>query len=87
MCNRGRLKSRWGADADEFNPHRWLDGTVNRGDAVGVGPYASLYVEATNGSIHVLADSQAHRQFELLGRSSHMSRVGTFSSPRPEIGG
>ncbi|KAJ6549806.1 cytochrome P450 [Mycena capillaripes] len=37
-----RLKSRWGADADEFNPHRWLDGTVNREAAVGVGPYANL---------------------------------------------
>ncbi|KAJ7895388.1 cytochrome P450 [Mycena leptocephala] len=41
-----RLKSRWGADADEFNPHRWLDGTVNRGDAVGVGPYASLSTDS-----------------------------------------
>ncbi|KAF7354135.1 Cytochrome P450 [Mycena venus] len=37
-----RLKSHWGADAHKFNPHRWLDGTVNRGDAVGIGPYANL---------------------------------------------
>ncbi|KAJ7435478.1 cytochrome P450 [Mycena galericulata] len=37
-----RLKSRWGADAHNFNPHRWLDGTVNRGDAVAIGPYANL---------------------------------------------
>ncbi|KAJ7926966.1 cytochrome P450 [Mycena leptocephala] len=35
-----RLESRWGTDAREFNPSRWLDGTVYRGDATG--PYANL---------------------------------------------
>ncbi|KAF8175963.1 cytochrome P450 [Mycena galopus ATCC 62051] len=35
-----RLEPRWGTDAHEFNPSRWLDGTVSAGDAVG--PYANL---------------------------------------------
>ncbi|KAJ7238128.1 cytochrome P450 [Mycena haematopus] len=35
-----RLESRWGEDAHEFRPHRWLDGTVIHGQAVG--PYANL---------------------------------------------
>ncbi|KAJ7803339.1 cytochrome P450 [Mycena leptocephala] len=35
-----RLHSRWGDDADTFNPSRWLDGTPYQGDAVG--PYANL---------------------------------------------
>jgi hypothetical protein len=41
VCN--RLHSRWGDDADTFNPSRWLDGTPYQGDAVG--PYANLYVK------------------------------------------
>ncbi|KAJ6571227.1 cytochrome P450 [Mycena capillaripes] len=35
-----RLTSRWGKDADKFNPYRWLDGRTYQGDAVG--PYANL---------------------------------------------
>ncbi|KAJ7847403.1 cytochrome P450, partial [Mycena leptocephala] len=35
-----RLESRWGADAHEFNPSRWLDGTPYKGEALG--PYANL---------------------------------------------
>ncbi|KAJ6571230.1 cytochrome P450 [Mycena capillaripes] len=35
-----RLPSRWGDDADEFNPSRWLDGRTYQGDAVS--PYANL---------------------------------------------
>ncbi|KAF7335030.1 Cytochrome P450 [Mycena venus] len=35
-----RLEPRWGKDVHEFNPSRWLDGTVSAGDAVG--PYANL---------------------------------------------
>ncbi|KAJ6488751.1 cytochrome P450 [Mycena sanguinolenta] len=35
-----RLASRWGDDADEFNPSRWVDGTTYQGDAVG--PYGNL---------------------------------------------
>ncbi|KAJ6523456.1 cytochrome P450 [Mycena vulgaris] len=38
VCN--RLHSRWGDDADTFNPSRWLDGTPYQGDAIG--PYANL---------------------------------------------
>ncbi|KAF7296161.1 Cytochrome P450 [Mycena chlorophos] len=34
------LESRWGKDADEFNPYRWLDGSVPQGSALG--PYANL---------------------------------------------
>jgi hypothetical protein len=37
-----RLESRWGADAHEFNPSRWLDGTPYKGEALG--PYANLSV-------------------------------------------
>ncbi|KAF8177935.1 cytochrome P450, partial [Mycena galopus ATCC 62051] len=35
-----RLESRWGTDAHDFNPSRWLDGTVTQGTAIG--PYANL---------------------------------------------
>ncbi|KAJ7032949.1 cytochrome P450 [Mycena alexandri] len=35
-----RLESRWGPDAGEFNPSRWLDGKTYKGEAVG--PYANL---------------------------------------------
>ncbi|KAJ7663645.1 cytochrome P450 [Mycena olivaceomarginata] len=35
-----RLESRWGKDAHEFKPSRWLDGGVFKGEAVG--PYANL---------------------------------------------
>ncbi|KAF8187837.1 cytochrome P450 [Mycena galopus ATCC 62051] len=34
-----RLESRWGKDAHQFNPTRWLDGEVLKGTAVG--PYAN----------------------------------------------
>ncbi|KAJ7843789.1 cytochrome P450, partial [Mycena olivaceomarginata] len=36
----GLLESRWGDDAHEFKPSRWLDGGVVKGEAVG--PYANL---------------------------------------------
>jgi hypothetical protein len=42
-----RLEPRWDKDAHEFNPSRWLDGTVSAGDAVG--PYANLWVLARQG--------------------------------------
>ncbi|KAF7356160.1 Cytochrome P450 [Mycena venus] len=35
-----RLESRWGEDAQEFKPSRWLDGQTFKGEAVG--PYANL---------------------------------------------
>ncbi|KAJ6461677.1 cytochrome P450 [Mycena sanguinolenta] len=35
-----RLVSRWGSDAHEFRPSRWLDGTASQTDALG--PYANL---------------------------------------------
>ncbi|KAJ6571206.1 cytochrome P450 [Mycena capillaripes] len=35
-----RLPTRWGDDADRFNPSRWLDGRTFQGDAVS--PYANL---------------------------------------------
>ncbi|KAJ7051627.1 cytochrome P450 [Mycena amicta] len=35
-----RLESRWGADADTFDPSRWIEGRVPQGDAIG--PYANL---------------------------------------------
>ncbi|KAF7349117.1 Cytochrome P450 [Mycena venus] len=35
-----RLQSLWGDDADSFNPYRWIEGKVHRGEAIG--PYANL---------------------------------------------
>ncbi|KAF7345715.1 Cytochrome P450 [Mycena venus] len=35
------LESRWGEDAQEFKPSRWLDGPTFKGEAVG--PYANLF--------------------------------------------
>ncbi|KAJ7106643.1 cytochrome P450 [Mycena epipterygia] len=35
-----RLESRWGEDAHEFKPSRWIEGTPYQGEAVG--PYANL---------------------------------------------
>ncbi|KAJ7928375.1 cytochrome P450 [Mycena leptocephala] len=35
-----RQESRWGEDAHEFNPFRWLSGKTTHGDALG--PYATL---------------------------------------------
>ncbi|KAJ7116392.1 cytochrome P450 [Mycena epipterygia] len=35
-----RLESRWGEDAHEFKPSRWLHGTPYQGEAIG--PYANL---------------------------------------------
>ncbi|KAJ7198990.1 cytochrome P450 [Mycena pura] len=35
-----RMETRWGDDANTFRPGRWLDGTVQRGEAIG--PYANL---------------------------------------------
>ncbi|KAJ7605197.1 cytochrome P450 [Roridomyces roridus] len=35
-----RLDARWGANSEEFDPDRWLDGRVHQGDAIG--PYANL---------------------------------------------
>ncbi|KAJ7059757.1 cytochrome P450 [Mycena amicta] len=34
--------ARWGADAHEFRPSRWLDGTIKLQDGEAVGPYANL---------------------------------------------
>ncbi|KAJ7184940.1 cytochrome P450 [Mycena filopes] len=36
-----RLESRWGEDALEFNPYRWLDGRAHKGGEA-LGPYANL---------------------------------------------
>ncbi|KAJ7764225.1 cytochrome P450 [Mycena metata] len=36
-----RLKSRWGKDAHEFNPNRWLQGSAYSGGEA-LGPYANL---------------------------------------------
>ncbi|KAF7356161.1 Cytochrome P450 [Mycena venus] len=40
MASYQRLESRWGEDAQEFKPSRWLDGPTFEGEAVG--PYANL---------------------------------------------
>jgi hypothetical protein len=41
-CVCHRLDSRWGANAHEFNPSRWLEGATYQGEALG--PYANLWV-------------------------------------------
>ncbi|KAJ7085203.1 cytochrome P450 [Mycena belliarum] len=30
-----RLESQWGTDAEDFRPSRWIDGSVNKGEAIG----------------------------------------------------
>ncbi|KAF8142271.1 cytochrome P450 [Mycena galopus ATCC 62051] len=35
-----RYGSRWGANSEDFDPDRWLDGRVSQGEAIG--PYANL---------------------------------------------
>ncbi|KAJ7184879.1 cytochrome P450 [Mycena filopes] len=37
-----RLESRWGEDAAEFNPNRWLSGSAYKGGGEALGPYANL---------------------------------------------
>ncbi|KAJ7250747.1 cytochrome P450 [Mycena rebaudengoi] len=37
-----RLESIWGLDANEYNPNRWLEGTIFKGDLQSIGPYANL---------------------------------------------
>jgi hypothetical protein len=46
LADKCRLKSCWGADAQEFRPSRWLEGTAYNGAAVG--PYANLSVCLVN---------------------------------------
>ncbi|KAF7369505.1 Cytochrome P450 [Mycena venus] len=47
-----RLESRWGEDAHEFRPSRWIDGIVSKGEAIG--PYANLSVVFQPDSYEVL---------------------------------
>lgn len=37
-----RLQSRWGEDADEFKPSRWINGPTYRRGGEALGPYANL---------------------------------------------
>ncbi|KAJ7635191.1 cytochrome P450 [Roridomyces roridus] len=37
-----RLEAIWGADAGEFKPTRWIEGTGSRQGAAAIGPYANL---------------------------------------------
>ncbi|KAJ7854375.1 cytochrome P450 [Mycena leptocephala] len=40
IASYNRLESRWGDDAHEFRPSRWLEGTISKGEPIG--PYANL---------------------------------------------
>ncbi|KAF7336324.1 Cytochrome P450 [Mycena venus] len=42
LASYNRLESRWGSDAHEFRPSRWIDGTVVSHSEDAVGPYANL---------------------------------------------
>ncbi|KAJ7662847.1 cytochrome P450 [Mycena polygramma] len=42
IASNQRLESRWGEDAMEFKPSRWLDGTAYKGEAT-AGLYANLF--------------------------------------------
>ncbi|KAJ7018932.1 cytochrome P450, partial [Mycena alexandri] len=37
-----RVESRWGEDAHEFNPNRWLHGSAYQGEGEALAPYANL---------------------------------------------
>ncbi|KAJ7635198.1 cytochrome P450 [Roridomyces roridus] len=39
-----RLEAIWGADAGEFKPTRWIEGTGSRQGSAAIGPYANLLV-------------------------------------------
>ncbi|KAJ7618289.1 cytochrome P450 [Mycena polygramma] len=65
-----RLESRWGKDALEFNPGRWLDGTASKGEAVG--PYANLSVNLID---PVLSKRLMYSQFDFPGWPTDLSRM------------
>ncbi|KAJ7633945.1 cytochrome P450 [Mycena rosella] len=74
-----RLQSRWGEDAHQFRPSRWIDGTVVQGQAVG--PYANL-LSFLGGPRVCLGWRFAPRVLEMQVFFSKL--VGEFSFALPE---
>jgi hypothetical protein len=82
-----RLDPRWGANSEDFDPDRWLDGRVRQGEAIG--PYANLYVYFTSrgdSSLKLLSTFLFSRsQAQLLRRPTHVSGVSFLDALRSEI--
>ncbi|KAJ7056128.1 cytochrome P450 [Mycena amicta] len=75
-----RLKSRWGADADTFDPSRWIEGRVPQGDAIG--PYANL-LAFSSGPHHCLGWRFAILEMQVI--ICELIRNFTFSEAADEI--
>ncbi|KAJ7058304.1 cytochrome P450 [Mycena amicta] len=77
---RHRLESRWGTDADTFDPSRWIEGRVPQGDAIG--PYANL-LAFSSGPHHCLGWRFAIMEMQVI--ICELIRNFTFSSAADEI--
>ncbi|KAJ7056137.1 cytochrome P450 [Mycena amicta] len=75
-----RLESRWGADADTFDPSRWIEGRVPQGDAIG--PYANL-LAFSSGPHHCLGWRFAILEMQVI--ICELIRNFTFSAAADEI--
>ncbi|KAJ7051631.1 cytochrome P450 [Mycena amicta] len=74
------LESRWGADADTFDPSRWIEGRVPQGDAIG--PYANLLAFAS-GPHHCLGWRFAILEIQVI--ICELIRNFAFSMPVDEV--
>ncbi|KAJ7051662.1 cytochrome P450 [Mycena amicta] len=75
-----RLESRWGADADKFDPSRWIEGRVPQSDAIG--PYANL-LAFSSGPHHCLGWRFAILEMQLI--ICELIRNFTFSESIDEV--
>ncbi|KAJ7062480.1 cytochrome P450 [Mycena amicta] len=75
-----RLESRWGTDADNFDPSRWIEGRVPQSDTIG--PYANL-LAFSSGPHHCLGWRFAILEMQVL--VCELIRNFTFSAAVDEV--